>query len=162
MNKNLVIVIAILLVLVVGEGVYALKKRHDLSQLREQMMASSGQPTQQKSPGPKPMLLEKGMKLADNPIAQFATKIAPGDLTDSAKAVMTGFNMTSKPQADGSVIVSLMPKDSDDQAQQYTVKKGETLYFIEQTPVDDNADKDVDMNYRDDYGVIVDANGIVQ
>jgi hypothetical protein len=42
------------------------------------------------------------------------------------------------------------------------VKPGNTLYFIEMTPADDNVDSDKDLNYRDDYGIIVDANGIVQ
>jgi hypothetical protein len=42
------------------------------------------------------------------------------------------------------------------------VKPGQILYFIEQTPADDIQDSDTDLNYRDDYGIITDANGIIQ
>jgi hypothetical protein len=109
------------------------------------------------------MFLKKGDKLADSPLGQFAFKIAPGDISPETQKIMAGFGaVTSKPADDGSIVVTLTPKDSEDQNQQYTVKKGESLYFVETTPLDDKADQDQDFNYRDDYGVIVDQNGLVQ
>ncbi len=165
MNKN--ILIAILLVILVAESGYLVKKRHDTAVISDQLAVALNQaanePKKEAAQAPKPMMLAKGAKLADSPISKFAYKIAPGDVSSETKTVMAGFGMmTAKPAADGSVVVTLTPKDSEDQNQQYTVKTGESLYFIEQTPLDDKADQDKDFNYRDDYGVIVDQNGMVQ
>ena len=160
MNKN--ILIALLILLVLGEGAYIVKKRHDVDGLKVALAEQTQAAQPKMSPPPKPMLLSKGMKLADNPIAKNAYLIAPGIVSDTAKTAMVGFAITSKTQADGTTVVNLAPKDADDQSQQYILKKDQTLYFIEQTPADDQADQDKDLNYRDDYGVILDQNGIVQ
>lgn len=112
--------------------------------------------------GNRPTMLSKGGSLTNSPLKQFAYQIAPGAMSDTTKSVMTGFTVTSKSNADGSITVTLTPKDSEDQNQQYTIKSGQILYFIEQTPIDDKTDSDTDANYRDDYGLITDANGIVQ
>jgi hypothetical protein len=164
MNKNLMpIILAVLVLVAAAEAAYIHKLRGQRASLADALgIVSKAASENDPSNRPKPTILAKGMKLADNPIAQNAYKIAPDVPDDTAKKAMTGFNMTSQPQKDGSVIVNLFPKDDDDQKQQYTVKKGQTLYFIEQTPGDDQADQDKDLNYRDDYGVIVDGNGIVQ
>lgn len=163
MNKN--IIIAVLLLVVIAESGYVLKKRHDTGELSGQLAVALKQASEPKAPstGPKPMMVKKGDKLADSPVGQFAYKIAPGEISPETKKIMAGFGaVTSKPAADGSVVVTLTPKDSDDQNQQYTVKTGESLYFVETTPLDDQADMDKDFNYRDDYGIIVDQNGIIQ
>ncbi len=110
---------------------------------------------------PRIALLTKGAKLSDSPLYKFAYQIAPGDLSASAESALYGWNIKQDKQLDNSILVTLTPKDSDDQNQQYTVKEGNALYFIEQTPVDDKSGN-VDKNLRDDYGVIVDGNGIVQ
>jgi hypothetical protein len=148
--KNVIIV---LLLLVIGvEGYFlSVKKTAVVPSVRP----SGNMP-------PKPQLITKGLNLTTSSMMQYAYKIAPGDIPAASQKVLTGFSVKSQSMADGSVQVSLIPKDSDDQFQQYIVKPGNTLYFIEMTPADDNVDSDKDLNYRDDYGIIVDANGIVQ
>ena len=110
----------------------------------------------------RPALLSKGGNLTTSPLNKFAYQIAPGTLSGFAKEALVGFSVESKTNTDGSTTVTLTPKDSDDQHQEYTIKPGQVLYFIEQTPMDDKTDSDTDMNYRDDYGIITDSNGIVQ
>jgi len=110
----------------------------------------------------KPAALARGMKLADSSLAQYAHKIVPEDTSGSSQYVPVGFAVTTKKNADGTTKVNLTPKDSDDQSQEYTLKSGEMLYFMEMTTGDDKADSDRDLNYRDDYGIITDSDGIVQ
>ncbi len=164
MNKNLLI--GILVSVVVLESGYLLYRHFAKSPIA---MVNQGRPNADASgvrkdgpQGARPAMLRKGDSLSASPIKQFAYQIAPGTISDAAKQKLTGFAITSITNPDGSISVSLTPKDSEDQHQQYTVKTGQVLYFIEQTPMDDKADSDRDLNYRDDYGIITDANGIVQ
>ncbi len=166
MNKNLVI--GLLALIVVGESGYLAYRHFN----KPPMMISQNQPgpgangsPNQAGPnarGGRQMMLPKGTNFNSSPLKPYAYQIAPGTISDAVKKVLTGFTVDSVANADGSTTVTLTPKNSEDQHQQYTVKQGQTLFFIEQTPVDDNADSDTDMNYRDDYGIITDANGIVQ
>lgn len=162
MGKN--IAIAILVLALLAEGALIYRYRHEFHSARAQVAKLASMP----SAGPnvrgagRPILLTKGMNLTSSPLSKYAFQIAPGDLSADAKKALTGWNITSENQKDGSTVVTLTPKDSDDIAQQYTVKTGQMLYFIEQTPADDKADSDKDLNYRDDYGLIVDTKGNIQ
>ena len=167
MIKNIIIVVLALAVL--GEG-YLVWKHHEQAAVQAQT-AMTQTPSQRTMPpagpnamrkGGAPIMLGKGDNLKTSPLFKYAYQIAPGAIPDSSKKALTGFTVTSKQNSDGSTTVSLTPKDSDDQSQQYTVKSGNTLYFIEQTPVDDKADQDKDLNYRDDYGIITDSSGVIQ
>lgn len=109
-----------------------------------------------------PIIMSMGMNLKTSPIFKYAYQIAPGELSNASKKALVGWNINVQNQNDGSTTVTLTPKDSSDQNQQYTIKSGQTLYFIEQTPSDDKSDQDKDLNYRDDYGIIVDSSGIIQ
>ena len=158
-------IIVVLLAAVAGEYFYF---KHKISS-QAAMMSAVPSATHMPPAGPNakgrggaPLIMSKGMNLKTSPLFQYAYQIAPGDLSTSAKQALVGWAVTSKTQADGSLLVTLTPKDSDDQYEQYIVKSGETLYFIEQTPSDDKADQDKDLNYRDDYGIIVDSTGIIQ
>lgn len=153
--KNLIIVV--LALLAIGEGYLLYKNYSNKPKSEATETTSSAKP----SPAPRIPFLTKGMKLADWPMSKFAYQIAPGDLSVGAQSALSGWTIKSTSQSDGSLLVSLTPKTSDDQSQQYTVKKGEILYFVEMTPVDDK-DVNTDTNLRDDYGVITDAQGIVQ
>lgn len=157
MTKNIAIVV--LIVLVVGMGGYILRskmKARVMSEVKEKVTEASG------SPAPKPpMFIGKGQKLADSPLAKMAYKVAPGEISADAKTALAGFKIDTKKNADGSLTVTFIPKDQDDQQQVYTVKSGETLYFVEVNPGDDNPASDKEFNLRDDYGVLVDKDGIV-
>lgn len=162
MGKNIVIVI--LAVIVVLEGIMLMRAKSSVSETSNQSARKVTPP----SAGPnakgrgRPIILSRGMNFKSTPLFQYAYQVAPGALSASAKKALVGFNISSQTQADGSIIVTLTPKDSEDQNQLYNVKPGQTMYFVEQTPVDDKADSDTDLNYRDDYGIIVDQNGIIQ
>jgi len=159
MSKNLIILV--LVIIVVAETGYLLMKKGSLRSMIGGDDARISVIPNRLPTGRLP-LPTKGTNLMSSPLAKFAYQIAPDDLSADAKANLVGFSIDKTTQADGSILVKLTPKDSEDQNQQYTVKPGEKLYFIEQTPVDDQADKDKDMNLRDDYGIIVDSKGIIQ
>jgi LysM repeat protein len=164
MNKNLAFgIIGILVILCIAEAYGIIHERNAKIAVamgiatQKQEMQKQGPP-----PGGKPMFTTKGMNLEGSAIAKYAYKIAPGDISAESQKVLIGFAVASKLNSDGSTTVTLTPKDSDDQFQTYTIKPGETLYFIEMTPADDNKDQDKDLNYRDDYGIITDSSGIIQ
>ncbi len=112
--------------------------------------------------GGEQIMLKQGDNLKTSPVFQYAFQIFPGDLSENAKQALTGFNVKAEVQSDGSTLVTLTPKDSENQSQQYSIKPGQVLYYIEQTAADDNTDQDKDLNYRDDYGIVTDQNGIIQ
>lgn len=157
--KNIIIVL--LVVLVAVEGVFLLKQKPKPA-VEGAMTAVSPTPRPSGAPAGRPPLLTRGMKLTGSPMEKFAFKIAPGAIPDASQKMLTGFTVTSKTLTDGSIQVDLVPKDTDDQFQSYTLKKGNSLYFIEMTQTDDVPDSDRDQNYRDDYGIIVDGAGVVQ
>lgn len=152
------IIIAVLVLAVVAEGYLLWKKKlmPVATVVPKQMIARpSGMP-------PRPPLLSKGDNLLSSTMAQYAYIIAPGDIPAASQKVLTGFSVKTTALPDGSTQVDLVPKDSDDQFQSYVLKTGQSLYFIEMTPSDDKQDEDRDLNYRDDYGIITDANGVIQ
>lgn len=142
MNKNTVIaVLAIALILETGY----LGFKH------------SAKPT--RAPIGKPMVLSKGSNLMKSPLAHYAFELVPNRVNAQA---LTGWTIDDQKNTDGSQTVTLTPKDSSEQKQVYIIKKGDKLYFIEQTKMDDHAESDVDLNYRDDYGIITNSNGVIQ
>ncbi len=157
MKKN--IAIALLLLVIIVETGYIVTKKV-VTKAANEMAESKVMPTS--APRPVPVFLTKGDNLLTSQMAKFVHKIDPNNLSDDAKKATVGFAITSKTQTDGSTVITLTPKDSDDQNQQYTLKIGQVLYFVEMTPADDKKDADKDLNYRDDYGIITDANGVMQ
>ncbi len=165
MIKN--VAIGVLLIVVIIESGLLLKHSSSPSQLAMTPQASNKSTLPPAGPnalrrGGPPVIMSKGMNLLTSPLFKYAYQIAPGAVSTDSQKALTGWSVDSKTAADGSVVVSLTPKDSDDQSQTYTIKSGEKLYFIEQTPADDKVDQDKDLNYRDDYGIIVDQSGIIQ
>lgn len=160
MVKN--ILIAVLTLAVVLEGGYIILQRLPGHQVEE--IATEGKshvsPFRPTSAGPQ--ILTKGMPFTTSSVAKYAYEIAPATMSATAKQALLGWNITTKTNKDDSIVVTLTPKNSEDQSQQYTITKGQKLYFVEATPFDDNQGQDIDKNLRDDYGIITDANGLVQ
>lgn len=167
-NTQLIYIAVIVLLLLAVVGEYFYFKNKLITAVRPMGNYYSANPTMPpagpnaRGRGGPPMMMSKGMNLKTSPLFKYAYQIAPGDLSDSTKQALVGWTVSSKNQADGSLLVTLTPKDSSDQYQEYVIKSGQTLYFIEQTPSDDKQDQDQDLNYRDDYGIIVDSSGIIQ
>lgn len=162
MLKNIAIVF---LIIVAGvEGYFLTVKKEvktDVEGIGTAVRSTSMQASPSATATGRPQLLIKGMKLKDNPVSKNAYQIFPGELSAETQKALVGWNITTKKLTDGSTQVSLTPKDSDDISQQYTIKPGNILYFVEITMADDSKD-DRDLNLRDDYGIIVDKDGIVQ
>jgi len=153
------IIIGVLVVAVLVEGYFLWMKKSSapvVAGAKTQVMA---RPSGMQA---RPPLLSKGDNLLTSATSQYAYKIAPGDIPAASQKVLTGFSVKTTQLPDGSTQVDLVPKDSNDQFQSYVIKTGESLYFIEMTSSDDKQDADKDLNYRDDYGIITDANGIMQ
>jgi hypothetical protein len=152
--KNVIIVLLALVVIVEGYVLMSKKSAPVALGVTTQIATTP-------RPSGRPMPLTKGMNLQGSAVEKFAYEIVP-TMTDDAKKALIGFDVKTKSLAGGITQADLVPKDSDDQFQSYVVKPGNKLYFIEMTPVDDKPDTDRDSNYRDDYGIITDANGVVQ
>jgi len=157
MGKNILILILLAAVALLGYKLYMY--RNGYKSLMTAQEAASGKPNG--TPRTPPPILKKGDDLMKSALAKYAEPIFPGELSDKAKVALNGFDMTMITNSDGSTTIKLTSKDQDDQSQIYTVKKGETLYFVEMSSGDDKNDGH-DTNLRDDYGVIVDSNGLVQ
>lgn len=156
MYKN--IVIGVLLLTTIIEGGYILTRRSE-----PKVQGAATRFENPGSPRPSPSQpVSAGMKLSDSSVSKFAYKVAPGTLDDNAKAALVGWNISSVIGNNGSTVVTLSPKNSDDQKQVYTIKSGQSLYFVEMTNADDNQQSDSDKNLRDDYGIIVNYEGIIQ
>lgn len=162
MNKNTVTaIIIILIILCVGEGYFVVKERNEKIALS--MVPQNVKMPAKPSPRPRPMFITRGQNFADNPLSKKAYLIAPvtGDLSADAKRALTGWDVKTTNNTDGSVQVNLVPHETEDVQQQFTVKPGYKLYFIELTLADDSA-ADGDANRADDIGVLVNSDGIVQ
>jgi hypothetical protein len=97
----------------------------------------------------------------DSPSFAKAYQIFPGPLSDQAKLAMTGFMTKTESQMDGSVVVTMTATNTEYKNQQYTVKPGYSLYFIEKSLGDDSASENTDRFLPDDMAVLVDAQGYV-
>ena len=74
---------------------------------------------------------------------------------------MSGFMMITKTLPDSSTQIVLTAQELGYTSQQYIVKPGDTLYFIERNLQDDNPQEDSDANSHDDTAVLVDSQGYI-
>jgi len=100
-------------------------------------------------------------KFSDSSDFQYAYKIFPGVLSTESKEAMAGFAFTTEAMTDGSTQITLTSQNKFYKTQQYTVKPGYTLYFIEMNLKDDDAEKDTDTMFSDDTAVLVDPQGYI-
>jgi hypothetical protein len=100
-------------------------------------------------------------KFSDSSDFQYGYKIFPGALSSSAKEAMAGFAFTTKTMPDGSTQITLTSQNKFYKTQQYVVKPGSSLYFIERMMGDDDSEKDTDARYTDDTAIIVDVQGYI-
>ena len=98
-----------------------------------------------------------------SPEYSYAYLISTPTLSSNAKAALDGFKLTIKQNADGTTTYTLNASKQGypNSNQEYTLKKGEKLYFLERSMKDDNTTSDEDYYLADDTGIIVDSNGYV-
>ncbi len=147
MVKNFIIVILIIIVMLQGYWIYQM---HYQKPPAVPSKLTAGPP-----------VLTKGMTLTESPLAKSAYKAYPGTMSAETKKALSNFNITMQKSVKGAEIVLFTAKGSPNIGQAYIVEAGNFLYFIDQTPADDKT-ATADANLRDDYGVIVDKNGVVQ
>ncbi len=150
-------ILAIVVLLIGGSAVWAIK---NLNKTPEPPVQVIGTETQ-KPQGPPSI---KGQKFSDTNFFDQAVQIYPGVVSESAKAVMNGWTLKTKTLTDGSIQADLIPVGSEategDTAHTFILKAGDTLYFVDTNPNDDGPTEDA--NTRDDMGIVVGADGIVQ
>jgi len=99
-----------------------------------------------------------GQKFSDSADFANAYLISSGTLSSTTQQALTGFQLNKEPLPDGSLQINLKATESGYQDQQYTLKPGQQLYFVDRFLGDDVSSEG---NQRDDYGVIVDSQGYI-
>jgi hypothetical protein len=74
---------------------------------------------------------------------------------------MAGFAFTTSVMSDGSTQITLTAQNPYYKTQQYVVKPGYSLYFIEKNIKDDDPEKDTDTKTLDDTAILVDPQGYI-
>lgn len=156
-SKTLYIILGIVLLIVLGGVGYLMNKGSESKNSPEEVVETAPP----KPAGPTSL---KGQKFSDTNLFSNAVLIAPGALSEEAKAVTTGWQVKSRSLADGTTQVDLIPVGSEategDTAHSFNLKTGDQLYFVDLNPGDDKPG--ADNNKSDDMGILVDANGIIQ
>lgn len=106
---------------------------------------------------PSAPMVTTGNKLADQPYASQAYLISGDTLSASAQQALSGFTLSKSKLADGTLQIELKAVNPEYQSQQYLLKPGEQLYFIEKFGADDQGGQDA--NTHDDQAVVVNAQG---
>jgi len=99
-------------------------------------------------------------KFSDQPYASYSYLISGDTLSADAKSALSGFQMQKQHMADGSTQITLKALQPQYHDQQYTLKPGEQLYFIEKF-LGDDPNENEEHNLGDDSAVVVDAQGNV-
>ena len=155
-KNNCLLIMSILIVLLVGEGYYLLKERSE-------KIALSGMLQKANMNSQASIAVIKGTKFIDNPLSKRAYLIAPieGRLDAETQKAVTGWDVGVDHDDKGLLKISLIPTDTANIQQQFTLKSGYKLYFIRlvlrNNPTNGNT------IYRGDIlGVLVDQNGIIR
>lgn len=101
------------------------------------------------------------LKFADQPYASYAYLISTDPLSADAQAALAGFQLTKTAMADGSAQYLLKAVKAGYHDQEYVIKPGEKLYFLEKYMQDDEPESNGEFNMHDDQAVVVDSNGYV-
>lgn len=99
------------------------------------------------------------MKISDTPYAQYTYLISGNQLSQDAQTALSGFNLAKNSLANGDMLYTLTTTKAGYINQSYTLKPGDSLYFIETSFGDDNYQ--LDTSFSDDTAVVVDSNGCI-
>jgi len=99
------------------------------------------------------------IKLSDTRYWAYSFLISDDDLDDQTKAALSGFDRKKEILPNGDIKITLKALSPDYQDQNYVLKPGQKLYFIETSMADDPQFKEYNMG--DDVAVKVDADGYI-
>ena len=104
-----------------------------------------------------------GVLFSSSPESSYAYLISTSTLSANAKTALDGFKLTVKKNTDGTTTYTLNSSKQGypNSNQEYTLKKGEKLYFLERTMHDDNTTSNEDYYLADDTAVVVNSNGYI-
>jgi hypothetical protein len=142
-----VTIVVLSALVVLGIGYYFMTKKTNSYQASAESAVSSATVAPQKQ------------LFKDSSMFQYAYQIFPGPISDQTKNAMAGFMTTSKTLPDGSTQITMTATNPEYKNQQYSVKPGYVLYFIEKSPGDDSASENTDRYLPDDTAVLVDPQG---
>jgi len=161
-SSNMVIYIVFVIILLVVAGGAYLYGRGSVKPVVLSAKTSDQAGFQGPPPSGPPSM--KGQKFSDTSLYTQAVQIYPGPISESAKAILTGWNLKTTNLSDGSAQADLIPVGSEategDTMHSFVVKPGYKLYFVDLNPSDDKPG--MDENTHDDLGILVDGSGIVQ
>ncbi len=104
-----------------------------------------------------------GTSFSNSPYYPYAYLISTPTLSSDAQEAITGFQLNTTSNSDGSTTYILTALKQSYYNQTYTIQPGQQLYFIERSMGDDNVADNDDYNLGDDFAIVVDSSGnIVQ
>jgi hypothetical protein len=99
------------------------------------------------------------MKLSDSPYADYAYLISGDQLSPETQQAISGFSINKQANSDGTTTVNLIALNPEYQNQSYTIKSGQSLYFIEKSMGDDG--NGAENFLGDDHAIVVDSSGYI-
>jgi len=101
-----------------------------------------------------------GMKFTDSPDYKSSFLISSETLDGPAQNAISGFSLSRIVMADGSINITLKALNPEYNDQNYIVKPGQNLYFIEKYGGDDSPPNN-EGNLVDDKAILVDKDGYI-
>lgn len=101
----------------------------------------------------------QGIKLSDEPYADKTYLISSDTLSAQSQKAIAGFQIQKQSASDGGMNIALKAINPEYHDQQYHLRPGDKLYFIEANLGDDSGNKEYSLS--DDSAVVVDSNGYI-
>lgn len=99
------------------------------------------------------------VRFSDTAYFQYAHLISGDTIDDQTKQALAGFELIKSNLSDGSLNITLNAINPEYQNQNYIVKPGEKLYFVETSFGDDSTNGEY--NLGDDGAVLVNSDGYI-
>jgi hypothetical protein len=97
-------------------------------------------------------------KFSDQPYFNSSYLVSSDSLSPDAQQALSGFHLEKQTSPDGTTLISLKAQKPEYHDQQYNLKPGEQLYFIDKFLADDSGGERM---INDDTAVVVDSQGNV-
>jgi hypothetical protein len=167
MNKKILTIVLIVVLLLVGAGVFFGSQgganTAPASTPTTDNTSNANPPTstvsdQTSGTSTAPVLMKStGQLFANSRYASNAYEVYPTLDPQKGAAALSGFALQTQNLGNGVTRVTLAAKQSNYHTQSFIIGAGQKLYFIERSFGDDFGDQDE--NYGDDMGIAVDAEG---
>lgn len=146
--KNILLILPVVLLLAAG---CSLTSNVDLNSSNNQLNAPINSPSVTTD--------TVSQKFVDQPYYSYSYLISGDTLSADAQQALAGFTLTKKTLPDGTTQIDLKAQKAEYKDQQYILKSGEQLYFVEKFLADDRDNQE--NNILDDQAAVVDSQGNV-